>query len=357
MTTVLFAALAISQQADFAWYELDGLLAPPTKTAIRVPLGPLVPPKSSPVHDWRFPRTVTGMLEERGQFTPRFRVFREDFEGKPEEDFSVGVARFMLRLLEINRTRLRLDHSVGGSLRTVDVYLCNEGDPGALQRFTVDKDDKLPGGSAAKVNTIHVYDADGLTNRLEWARELAHEYGHATLPPVKVPGGPEEWANGDLGERLYLSRLAELLAQGKATTSDTMGASVEQLKGYVAKYVTPLVTAAATEGPRLKLLSGQGKATFDAYLGLALYCERLLPQSVFARSLVLPDDQSPAAYARAVVEAAGETAEWKPSAPPALAGQPLWIPIGKGKLRGGTVLAREGDWAKVTLRDDAAIEN
>ncbi|MGE0001034.1 MAG: hypothetical protein AB7F50_02365 [Fimbriimonadaceae bacterium] len=357
MNLALIATLALHQQADFAWFEMDGLLTPPTKTAIRVPLGALEVTKHSPIHDWTFPRTVTGMLESGGQFTPRFRVFRQNILGKPEDDVSVGVTRFLLRLVEMNRTRLRLDHSVEFPSRTVDVYLCDGGEPGALQRLSVDKDDKLPGGGAAKVNTIHIYAIGGLNSRLEWARELAHEYGHATLPPVTIPGGPEEWANGDLGERMYLSRLHELLVAGKASPSDTMGASAEQLQRYVAQNVTPLVMAAATLGPRPKVLESGDKATFDAYLGLALYCEKILPRSIFARSLVLPDDQSPGAYARAIVAATSEVAEWKPSLPEELKGSPVWLPLGKGKLQGGNVLSRAGDWAKVSLNPGATVAN
>lgn len=357
MTFALIAGLALQAQADFAWFEVEGILTPPTKSAIRVPLAPLERPKRSPVHEWVFPRTVTGMVEGNGEFAPRFRVFRQSFEGKPEEDVSVGVTRFLLRLVEINRTTFRLDHGVEFPSRTVDVYLCDGGDPGALQRVTVDKDDTLPGGSAAKVNTIHVYDLKGISSRIEWARELAHEYGHATLPPVRITQGPEEWANGDLGERIYLRRMAQALAQGKATPSDTMGATLDQLQKYVGKNVTPLVLAAAGQGPRPADLAAGGQTGFDAYLGLALLAESILPRSVFARSLVLPDDQSPSAYERAILAATAEVAEWKPSVPTELAGKPIWIPLGKGKLEGGTILARAGGWAKVTLRNGAVVTN
>ena len=38
----------------------------------------------------------------------------------------------------------------------------------------------------------------------EACRELAHEYGHAVLPAIGGFKSPEDWANGYLGERLFL---------------------------------------------------------------------------------------------------------------------------------------------------------
>ncbi|HTE17337.1 MAG TPA: hypothetical protein VK689_03020, partial [Armatimonadota bacterium] len=38
----------------------------------------------------------------------------------------------------------------------------------------------------------------------EWVRELAHEYSHTHLPRVGEFTQPEKWANGYLGERLFL---------------------------------------------------------------------------------------------------------------------------------------------------------
>lgn len=346
------AALAMPGQDAFAWFELSGLTKAERKSALRVPAEPLARPKRSPIYPGEFTRTVTGLAELRGQYVPRFRVFRETLAGKPEEDVSVGVARLLLRLWEHNYYRLRLDHSVEYQMQMVDVYLCAGGKPGGEQRFAIDPDDRTPGGSQAKVNTVHIYAVDSLSSPMEWLRELAHEYGHATLPPVKVEGGPETWANGDLGERLYISWLRDLLATGQASEADTMGAALAALDTYLAKKVAPLAGRVAQAGPDAVALAKGGQAAYDAYLGLACHAAEVLPPSVFARSLVLPDDQSPAAYLRATVAAAEEAAEWVPRAK---AGTTAWLPLGKARLRDGRVLERRDGWAKVRLGAAPAV--
>lgn len=348
----LLAALGAPQQRSFAWFELSGVTDPARKTALRVPAEPLASPKRSPLVEGVFPRTVTGMAELRGQFVPRFRVFRQQVPGKPEEDMSAGIARMLLRLWEMNYYRLRLDHSLEYQLQMVDVYLCDGGKPGGEHRFTVDKDDRTPGGSPAKVNTIHIFDVGGLDKPAEWFRELAHEYGHATLPPVQIEGGPEPWANGDLGERVYAVWMLGLMEEGKAGPADAMGATASDLQAYVAAKVRPLADRVASGGPDAAALGQGGKAAYDAYLGLACHAQAVLPHPVFARSLVLPDDQTPAAYLAATVAAAEEAAEWTPRAP---AGKPVWLPLGRSKLRGGTVLERKGGWARVRLGEGAAV--
>jgi hypothetical protein len=354
MTSIVavLAVLGAPQQGGFAWYELAGVTEPGRKTALRIPYEPLPAPKRSPLIEGGFHRTVTGMAQLRGQFVPRFRVFRQQVSGKPEEDVSAGAARLLLRLWEVNYYRLRLDHSLEYQLQTVDAYLCDGGKPGGEHRFTVDKDDRTPGGSPAKVNTVHIYDVGGLTKPAEWFRELAHEYGHATLPPVRVEGGPETWANGDLGERLYAVWMLGLMREGKASPADAMGASAEDLEAYVEAKVRPLVGKVASNGPDAEALAGHGQAAYDAYLGLACHAQAVLPPSVFARSLVLADDQSPGAYLRATVAAAEEAAEWTPRAP---AGKASWLPLGRSKLRGGTVIERRDGWAKVRLSEGAAV--
>jgi hypothetical protein len=75
----------------------------------------------------------------------------------------------------------------------VDMWLTDQGSPGARSIG----------------NNIYLYAASTPRTPAEWLREIAHEYGHIALPGV---GGftisDDPWADGDLGELLFVKWLA-----------------------------------------------------------------------------------------------------------------------------------------------------
>src|SRR5205823_8541099 len=69
----------------------------------------------------------------------------------------------------------------------VSVWMTRSGDPGAEQHAA----------------NLFVYNVLSPRSGMEWARELAHEYGHYLLPGATGYSQPESWSNGMLGERLF----------------------------------------------------------------------------------------------------------------------------------------------------------
>jgi hypothetical protein len=251
----------------------------------------------------------------------------------------------LARLWDFNIQRLKIDHNPSFFHGFVDVYLAWGGKAGGEQLFGED----IEAGRPVRVNTIYIYDLNGFTEPVEMAREIAHEYGHATLPAVGPYTAPEDWANGYLGEKLYLSWMADALQAGKLKPSDAMGANAEGLNAYVAKHVTPLIERAAAAGPGLNLKGKTAEAMND-YLGLVLYADLLLPDAALARSLRLTGSQSAVDYVKAVATAAAEVPTWTANLPNLWKGRSIWIPLPpKGKVSGGTIAKRQGTWVQVKL--------
>ncbi len=311
----------------------------------------LEPPKTSPKGKLAFDWIVAayGDSPVPGQQKLRFRVFSQ--ERRSENDKAMPVARMLVHLWDFNSKRLKLDHGFVYNDQIVDVYLCFGGKAGGEQLF----DEDTEGGRARKVNTIYIYQLGSFTQPVEMAREIAHEYGHATLPPVGPFTQPEDWANGNLGERLYLRWLREEIKAGRLTPKDAMGATLPELDGYLKANVDPLVCKVALEGPDTALLERPGSDSMQAYLGVALYAETILPRKAFARSLVLSASSKASDYPKAIVEAAEEQSDWIVNMPPAFANQKTWIPIGKGKISGAAIFQRKGSWAQIKAGTNPVI--
>lgn len=308
----------------------------------------LVPPKLSPKsfgsrpQHWAFDWRIASYGYEGSQQNLRFVVFSQ--ERDPSNDRAAMVARMLSRLWEYNYGTLGMDHSIEFGGGRVDVYLCFGGKAGGEQLF--DEDDQY--GRPEKVDTIYLYDLKSFTGPVEMAREVAHEYGHATLNPIGGYTEPEYWANGYLGERLFVRHVTELMEKGLLGPEDAMGATAAQLRAWVTSNVDPLVAQAAANGPNPAPLKDKSKAGMDAYLGLALYVDTLFPERVFGRSMAMVGSNDAKDYPDSIVFAAEEPDSYTLRIPAYLAGRPLWIPLGgKATLTGATVVRRSGDWALI----------
>ncbi|HRJ28077.1 MAG TPA: hypothetical protein PLO61_11295 [Fimbriimonadaceae bacterium] len=346
LASVLAAGLLApqSQTSLVRRVDLPDPFGGPSRTLFQVNMGKLEPPKFCPKDQLVYPFIVAGYGERivgSGQKELRFRVFSQDRETAVDEE----VMRMLLRLWETNVSRLRLDHSELYNRRIVDVYLQRGGKPGGEHLFDEDEE----GGIVRKVNTIYIYDLATFKDPVEKAREVAHEYGHAALPPIGTYREPEDWANGPLGERIYLTWLAEELEDNRLGPIDVMGATAPQIRAWIQKNVVPDRDQFALKGLDLKLLGQNSAAAMNAYLGLATWAQAILPERAFARSLILTGSQKATDYAKAVVEAAREQREWVIDPPRELRSKPIWIPLAKGTLSGGSVDRRQGDWALVRL--------
>lgn len=299
-------------------------------------------PKVSPKHKWPFDWLVSGLVRDpkHGDFRPRFRVYLQT--RRPGDELQGEAARTLLRCWQFNVNKLRIDHSEAFQRRMVDVYLCDGGTAGGEQLFAVDN----VGNDTFRVNTIYLYEVGSLTNRLERVRELVHEYGHATLPPFGIYKAPEDWANGDIGERYYLKWLRDGLASKRLSTYDTMGATLTQLDSYIAAKIKPLVLKVAKNGPDFASLAKRDRSGYDALIALAVYAETILPPQALGRALVLSASGSATEFLQSIVDAAAESKQLA-FRPPASSGlTEFWIPMGSGK-GDVKVLAKKSGWAKV----------
>lgn len=308
---------------------------------------PLEAPKKSPKafdgRHWDFDWVTSGYGSdpESKQMTLRFRVFSQ--ERRPQNDPAQLAAVMDVRMWQILYQKYKIDNpEVGHHLRVVDEYVCWGGTPGGEQLFGED----VEAGQARRVNTIYIYDIASFKDPVEMAREVAHEYGHAVLPAVGGFVTPEDWANGYLGERLFLRWMRDAYREGHIDSKSLMGASLQGIDAWVKKNADPLVVNAAIHAPSRTLLGSHGQKAMNAYMGLVLYADSILPSPIVARSMKLIGSTSAQDYPQALVDAC-EGASYTVNLPGGLKGQKVWLPLGKSKVRGGKVLARSSGWAAV----------
>jgi hypothetical protein len=144
----------------------------------------------------------------------------------------------------------------------VDVWLDREGRPGAEQL----RDD------------IYLYAVGEDRPPAEWIRELAHEYSHLALPEVGPFTAPERWANGYLGERLFLKWLIDNEQTAAWGTSFPGWA-------YLANQILPLRDRFLNAGPGAPAAGRADAAGMEHYIGFALaieagYGPRLLREAI-----------------------------------------------------------------------------
>lgn len=313
------------------------------RAVVYVPDERLDPPKVSPKQKWMFDWLSEGLVRPKPSdeaLQPRFRVFSQ--EHKLFDDLAPVVTRMALRLWEYNFYHLGIDHANKYNAHIVDFYLCFGGTAGGEQLFGEDDE----GGHTHSVNTIYIYDLSSFSSPVEMAREVAHEYGHATLAPVGGYTDPEDWANGYLGEKLYLRWIRDEMAAKRLTSDDAMGASYDAINAWVKKNVDPWVVQSATRPPTVNIARTDA-AGMHAFLGLALYLGAILPEDVFSRSLMTIGSTSATDYPSAAVGAVETHAEVSLNIPPLLKGEQLFVPVGKGRISGARVLSTTDGWAKI----------
>lgn len=338
---------------------------------VRTPINRLDPPKRSPKRfqnnePWEFDWVSQGyatLQPDDKQSALRFRVFSQ--ERKQSGDKAPMVARMALRMWDRVYHRLKYDHRDLGRMASVDFYLCFGGPAGGEQLFG---QEIVPNqANPFPVNTIYIYQLSSFKDPTEEAREVAHEYGHAVLPPIGGFKQPEVWADGYLGEKLFLKWMRNDMLSGALTPDDAMGANANDLSVWLSKNLDPLVQRAATAYPDGSLIN-ESKGGMDAFNGLAMYIEALCPPAVFARSLSYTSDAQkgkenlppPTDYPDNVLTAASEMESLTLSVPQSLfdSKASIWIPLGKGSVHGATILTRKGGWAQVApLQRNIVIKN
>jgi hypothetical protein len=310
---------------------------------------------TSPYKEWKFSHISVAMaqpLRAPGP-TQRFRIFAQGRESEGNDELGLATAKYMLRLWNYVYFRCDVDHSPRFG-RLVDVYLCKEGDPGGehfqmYNSFDLDEQDR-----PKPTNFINIYQAFAAKRGITLSRELAHEYGHAILPSAGGFEGPESYANGELGERVFLGWMRDDMRAGKINTSDTMGTTQAELDAYYKRDVEPRVKQVGLKGPNFELLKGRTEKSFWEYVSIATYLSRIAPTLMYGRftnlsTIVAEDAQA------AIKSAAEERTEWEVVVPAELSGQAIWIPLVKGNVSGAKVVSRKGDWAKIQTKSGQKV--
>ncbi|MCC6442904.1 MAG: hypothetical protein IT210_05530 [Armatimonadetes bacterium] len=200
------------------------------------------------------------------------------------------------------------------------------------------------GGEQWKDN-LYLYAVDAPRPAGEWLRQIAHEYGHHTLPAAEGFTEPEGWASGFLGERLFVRWLAPASPRGAFWPGDA------EAEGYLQAAAGPPVRLFHQHGPYSALMRGQNKASMDAYLGLVLVAEACYGPRILRQAFDRQKGTAPRRFAAALgqaIEAAGVRSVHLPlslafkerTTGPETYSYRLYLPKGRYRLSSGGRAAR-----------------
>lgn len=213
----------------------------------------------------------------------RFAIHAPEAETLP---LAKRVARLLLLLYGLNHERLHYDHAFH---QTVDVWL-------SAQKAASSAVDV---GGEQFTNQIYLYNILSERRPIEWTREVAHEYGHYALPGVSGFKAPEEWANGVLGERLFLKWMQDDLNAGRIKADDIPFIKPEELEEYLSKQVTPLIRRIERDGIVASQFMRRDTAAMDLYTGLVLYVDGVLGTNALLDALSYTQPKSEGTFIQA----------------------------------------------------------
>lgn len=226
--------------------------------------GPLRDPKSNVEYPLRL--QVQCVTEEKKGASAEdadggrnaYRRFVIHFMTTEDEPLARRVGALMARLYWIGTDYL--GRGPTGS-RFVNVWLSPDGKAGAEEYQ----------------GNIYLYAAGESRAPAEWVRELAHEYGHITLPKMGPYREPEQWASGYVGERLYMKWM--LVDNGMADAWD------DPIDGaaYVANQIAPLRERFLNEGPNAKAATQEDADGMDFFIGELMAIEAAHGPDLFKR--------------------------------------------------------------------------
>ncbi len=356
----LLAFSLLFAQAKYAIVKIPNPGQPESRHILRIAGDRQDPSKKSPKKfgadktQWEFDWVIGGYAtkalkgpSEGDEFRLKFNVYSQ--ERKAKDDVAVPVTRMLVRLWGHNFDNLRVDHSEQYGLGTIDAYLCWGGTAGGEQRFDVEFP---PSGPSRPVNTIYIYDLASFKDPIEKAREVAHEYGHASLPAVGGFKVPEDWANGFLGEKIFLYWARTQLLSKTLSPEDFMGAELPQVDAWVKKNVEPLIIRGLREGPSLVK---KATVTMDDYLALSVAHYAISPGTVFSRGAMLAGSTEAKEGPGGMALAAEEPEELVYTIPPFAKLPAIWVPTGSGKVKTGKVLKSADGWVQVQPVDGKVV--
>ncbi|HWP31326.1 MAG TPA: hypothetical protein VNK96_06350 [Fimbriimonadales bacterium] len=283
-----------------------------------------------PKYRWEYPFKIEAHADKlTGEQTLRFRIYTQSNESL---ETSISISRVLLHLWELANSKLSLEHPLRFR-RTIDVFLASGGKSGAEQGIFFGPDEN---GFDSTQLAIYIYDIKNLSNSIETLREIAHEYGHAILPPIGTYKEPEPWSNGYLGEKLFLMMLLEALEKKNIRTEDLLNANQRELEEWVKKNAFPLANKIWRNGIEEKELSN----SMDSLIGFALYTHEAFPRAL-SRGLRITGGAKPGDLYRAIRNAIEERTRWEIEIPSRLANNRIWLFLDKHwKIEGAKVITR-----------------
>jgi hypothetical protein len=264
--------------------------------------------RTDPRHGWQFSVACYGYFRTEHQSLPelRFRVYAQQMGDLPKAQ---RVCRLLLRLQETAWQKLRLQVNLQGE-RTLNVWLCRQGNSGGEQWR----------------NNLYLYSIEEIRRHMDWLREVAHEFSHAIIPGITGYAMPEPWANGYMGERLFMTWLDSMFSSGQVGAEDVCGATATDIRAFVQQRCVPL---------RDKWFAGFPQRDFartDAtgmgtLIGLALYIDSVYGSSMLRAAFARLASPQPKAFWQAFTEAVQEADRLQVTLPGGKA--QVWLPAGK----------------------------
>lgn len=125
----------------------------------------------------------------------------------------------------------------------------------------------LPGAETLREN-IYFFNMDAERSAPEWVRQIAHEYGHLTLPPIAGYSAPESVASGYLGERLFM----KLLLRNTSTQAGEHPWLLSIDAGaFQTRFYDLLISKFCAIGTSSEVILGNDAEAMDTVVGMALY--------------------------------------------------------------------------------------
>lgn len=350
--SVIFLCVSTGLRGDQEWREASFESAfTKNKLALLSQVSPrpreFADPKYGLLYSWFTYGFVRRPGVESQQSDTRFAVFCQSAE---ELERTRQVTRFLLRLWDLVSLRLQIDHPL--NMRTVDVFLSWGGSQTGGEHTILTPQPK-PGERPRKHNLIHIFQTSTLTDPVEWAREMAHEYGHAVLPGITGYPAPEAWANGLLGERLFLNWVVTEMENGRMHPEDVFGATAAQIKAWTTARVRPLINRIWARGVNFDLLIGRDDAAMTEYAAFALYLDTVYGSEVLRRAMLTAGGNRPVDFLSGAKLAVSERRSVAIRLPETAAKVPVYVylPGSKWTSKPAVTLRHVRDgWHKVLAR-------
>jgi len=206
---------------------------------------------------WTFNRMIVAyeLEPETKLWKLRFRIFWQDAPSRSaaRRQLARSTAELLLRL--------------SGLARAYGGFTPRFAADGVMNIWLAEKGQA--GGEAVN-NNIYLFEVGTPRAEAEWVRELAHEYGHSTLPMVGGYAQPEWGANGRLGERLFLRWLLRNPSPAEAHPW-VKALNAAELKNT---RIDAPIRLFASLGPHAPKLRETDATAMDGFVGLALYLEQ-----------------------------------------------------------------------------------